>query len=187
MKPLVILLVLVFSSLLAHAGETVFYTFKGKPDGYAPVGGLISDQKGNLFGVTTQGGIHGLGTVFELSPNGANGWNETVVYSFTGGADDQYPGAGLIMDSEVNPYGTTFGGTSTCAPKCGSVFEVSPGANGWTINCRGRHCHRTTNDTRPITSGQTGVGIAVGVQLVPSNARKINASSLSSGENKGII
>jgi uncharacterized repeat protein (TIGR03803 family) len=133
MKPLAISLVLVFSSLLAHAGETVLYEFKGSPDGYAPVGGLISDQKGNLFGVTSQGGAHALGTVFELSPNGAGGWNETVLYSFTGGADGQYPGAALIWDGQGNLYGTTFGGGYGCAPKCGSVFELSPGANGWTL------------------------------------------------------
>ena len=133
MKPLAISLVLVFSTLLVHAGETVLYSFKGSPDGYAPVGGLISDQSGNLFGVTMQGGANGLGTVFDLSPNGSGGWNETVLYNFTGGTDGQYPFAGLTMDSQGNLYGTTFGGTSNCAPKCGSVFELSPSANGWTI------------------------------------------------------
>lgn len=133
MKLLAISLVLAFSSLLVHAGETILYSFKGSPDGYGPVGGLIPDQNGNLFGVTAQGGAHGLGTVFELSPNGTGGWNETVLYNFTGNADGQYPAAALTWDSQGNLYGTTAGGGYGCAPKCGSVFELSPGSNQWTI------------------------------------------------------
>jgi uncharacterized repeat protein (TIGR03803 family) len=151
MKPLAISLVLVFGSLAAHAGETVLYSFKGSPDGYAPVGGLISDQKGNLFGVTSQGGAHALGTVFELSPNGAGGWNETVLYSFTGGADGQYPGAGLIWDGQGNLYGTTVGGGYGCAPKCGSVFELSLGTSGWTINAL--HTFRNPKDGETVLGG----------------------------------
>jgi uncharacterized repeat protein (TIGR03803 family) len=48
-------------------------------------GGLIFDGVGNLYGTTTSGGLFGWGTVFELSPNGSGGWNETVLYSFSGG------------------------------------------------------------------------------------------------------
>ena len=33
--------------------------------------------------------------------------NETVLYSFTGGADGGYPLAGVIRDSKGNLYGTT--------------------------------------------------------------------------------
>ncbi len=148
---LAISLVLVFSTLSVHARETVLYSFKGNPDGYGPLGGLISDQNGNLFGVTMQGGAHGLGTVFELSPGGSGGWNETVLYSFTGGTDGQYPFAGLIMDSQGNLYGTTFGGGYGCAPKCGSVFELSPGANGWTINAL--HTFRNGGDGATVLGG----------------------------------
>ena len=35
--------------------------------GLDPQAGLILDGAGNLYGTTTNGGIHGLGTVFELS------------------------------------------------------------------------------------------------------------------------
>ena len=37
-------------------------------DGEYPVGGLIMDAKGNLFGTTSAGGEDGAGVVFELSP-----------------------------------------------------------------------------------------------------------------------
>src|SRR3984957_2499000 len=102
MKPLAISLVLVFSTLLVRAGETVLYSFKGNPDGYGPLGGLISDQSGNLFGVTMQGGANGLGTVFELSPNGTGGWNETVLHNFTGGTDGNNTFTSLIIEISGN-------------------------------------------------------------------------------------
>jgi uncharacterized repeat protein (TIGR03803 family) len=46
----------------------VIYSFCGGPCGKAPVGGLIVDGVGNLFGTTARGGRHHRGTVFELSP-----------------------------------------------------------------------------------------------------------------------
>ena len=142
MKFLSLSLVLLLGTL-AYAGEKVLYSFQGGSDGYLPVGGLVSDARGNLYGVTQYGGtgacvygsIDGCGTVFELSPDGKGGWTESVIYSFTGGADGQYPLYGLVLDSQGNLYGTTSGVTgASCMPKCGSAFELSPGTDGWTIS-----------------------------------------------------
>lgn len=48
---------------------------------------------------------------------------ETVLHSFTGGSDGEYPQAGLIRDDAGNLYGTTeFGGASSL----GTVFELAP-------------------------------------------------------------
>ncbi len=107
--------------------ETVLYNFCSQPncgDGYEPVAGLTS-YGGNFYG-TTQGGE---GTVFELSPNGNGGWNETVLYSFTGGADGSEPQGYVTFDSKGNLYGTTlYGG----AYGYGVVFELSPTGGSWT-------------------------------------------------------
>ncbi len=138
MKRLAISLLFLFSTL-AFAGETVIYSFKGGSDGGGPVGGLISDRSGNLYGVTGYGGsgsctngvLTGCGTVFELSPNRQGGRTETVIYSFTGGADGQSPLAGLILDALGNLYGTTNG--SGVSPRYGSAFELSPSTSRWTI------------------------------------------------------
>ena len=46
--------------------ETPIYSFTG-PDGQEPVGGVILDSNGNLFGTTVEGGLYGYGTVFELT------------------------------------------------------------------------------------------------------------------------
>jgi len=88
--------------------ETVLYIFSGSPDGGFPLAGLIQDKAANLFGTTEGGGTSGVGTVFEVSATGT----ETVLYSFTGGADGGYPSGGVIMDAAGDLYGTTqYGGS----------------------------------------------------------------------------
>jgi uncharacterized repeat protein (TIGR03803 family) len=111
--------------------ETVLYNFCSQPncsDGANPQSNLIADAAGNFYGTTVNGGLFGYGTVFELSPNGSGGWNETVLYSFTGGADGANPVAPVIFDSAGNLYGTTeYLGPSFS----GSVFQLSPKEPNW--------------------------------------------------------
>ena len=71
------------------------------------------------------GGAFGAGTVFELSPNGSGGWNETVLYSFTGGSDGSNPMGPVIFDKVGNLYGTTEFDVDV-------VFELSPAEGSWT-------------------------------------------------------
>ena len=101
--------------------ETVLYTFVGPPeDGNQPSGSLIMDAKGNLYGTTQGGGSDKNGVVFKLDPTTRK---ETVLYSFTGGADGSQPWASLIMDAQGNLYGTTTSGGSY---KNGVVFKLDP-------------------------------------------------------------
>ena len=112
---------------LSNGTETVLYNFQnGNGDGQTPRGTLVFDSTGNLYGTTSGGGIYGKGTVFELSPGGA----ETVLYNFGNGADGQNPYAGVIFDNSGNLYGTTrLGGSFSY----GTAFELSRnGAGGWT-------------------------------------------------------
>jgi uncharacterized repeat protein (TIGR03803 family) len=109
--------------------ETAIYSFQGTPDGMSPKGSLIMDGAGNFYGTTEYGGVYGAGTVFKLSPGGV----ETVLYSFSGGADGANPLDGLAMDGNGNLYGTTLGGGNTnefCSPLgssgCGVAFKVTP-------------------------------------------------------------
>ncbi len=62
--------------------EKVLYSFGNTTDGAIPVAGLIFDAAGNLYGTTIEGGTHGDGTVFELTPTGGGGWTEKVLHSF---------------------------------------------------------------------------------------------------------
>jgi uncharacterized repeat protein (TIGR03803 family) len=104
----------------------VLHTFTGGADGAFPDAPLTQDVAGNLYGAAEEGGLHGAGVVFELSPAGT----ETVLYSFTGGADGAFPNGGLIRDAAGNLYGTTSAGgieASGCdQPACGVVFRLSP-------------------------------------------------------------
>jgi uncharacterized repeat protein (TIGR03803 family) len=103
--------------------ETVLYSFAGGSDGEDPIGGLILDAAGNLYGTTWSGGTFpacygiGCGTVFMLDVTG----KETVLHSFGGGGDGTNPTAGLVQDPSGNLYGTTESGG---ALNLGTVFKV---------------------------------------------------------------
>jgi uncharacterized repeat protein (TIGR03803 family) len=101
---------------------TVLHSFGGPNDGLIPQGGLVQDAACNLYGATEYGGASNAGTVFKLDPAG----NETVLYSFTGGADGYGTGYGLALDGAGNLYGASgsqggFGG--------GVVFKLDPSGN----------------------------------------------------------
>jgi uncharacterized repeat protein (TIGR03803 family) len=104
--------------LSAAGTETVLYTFTGESDGTGPYAGVIRDSSGNLYGTTGNGGIAGLGVVFELNTSGV----QTVLYSFPAATGGFGPNAGVVRDSAGNYYGTTPLGGSAGA---GVVYEVS--------------------------------------------------------------
>ena len=118
-------------------GQTfvVLHSFLGQPrDGTAPLGGLLVDSAGNVYGTTLQGGKYsgchdsggyGCGIVFKLDTHGV----ETVLHSFDG-TDGAGSSATLIMDANGVLYGTAaVGGGSGCntgdSVGCGVVFKLS--------------------------------------------------------------
>lgn len=119
--------------ILVSGYEMVLYSFTGGRDGAYPVGGLIRDAQGNLYGTTRFGGSTGsscvngslgCGVVFVVSPEG----KERILYGFTGGSDGSEPYSALIRDSAGNLYGTTLiGGLSGgCqGTGCGVVFKLA--------------------------------------------------------------
>jgi len=105
--------------------ETILYSFTGGTDGGLPLGGLVLDGAGNMYGTTYIGGSFGVGTVYKVDATG----KETVLYSFTGGADGKNPYfVVLIRDKAGNFYGTTSAGAGTgCGGTgCGTVFKLTP-------------------------------------------------------------
>lgn len=128
----------------------MLYSFQGGTDGALPAGGLIHDNLGNLYGMTTEGGSTSCppgwcGTIYKLSPPTQKGipWTETVLYVFKGHdqSDGSSPSGSLIADYAGNLYGVTaYGGSGPCvlfgtATGCGTVFELSPPATlgaSWT-------------------------------------------------------
>ena len=115
--------------------ETTLYQFQGGSDGSCPSAEVTFDAAGNIFG-TTLGLINNNGTVYEMTPSGDR-WTETVLHSFSGGADGGHPGAGVIFDRNGNLYGTTEnGGDGSCGFQggCGVIFQLVPSVSGWTEN-----------------------------------------------------
>jgi uncharacterized repeat protein (TIGR03803 family) len=103
----------------AQAKLKVLHTFTSGIDGCYPVGGLILDGAGNVYGTTAGGNTCNCGTVFEIPAGGT----ETPLYDFTCGANGDGPGATLVMDRKGNLYGTTENGGSI---GCGVIFRVAP-------------------------------------------------------------
>jgi uncharacterized repeat protein (TIGR03803 family) len=105
--------------LTPSGAETVLYSFGSQTnDGAYPFGGVVLDKSGNLYGTTTIGGVHNKGTVFKVSPAGA----ETVLYSFAGGTDGCNPDAGVVLGKKNVLYGTTIACGSS---NNGIVFTVT--------------------------------------------------------------
>ena len=91
--------------------ETVLHVFTGNSngDGDTPVGGLVIDIEGNLYGTAGYGGTGncillgtnvGCGIVYEMTPPQTKGgaWTEKILYSFQGGKDGYLPVGDLTFD-----------------------------------------------------------------------------------------
>jgi len=104
--------------------EKTLYSFPTQESGYAygPVGGLIFDRSGNLYGttVTNSFGEGPSGTVYELTPSNGN-WTITHVAGLIEQRDGEGPVASLVMDAAGNLYGAY---TPSALYEPGAVFKV---------------------------------------------------------------
>ncbi len=124
--------------------KTVLWNFAGGADGAVPQGGLVFDHHGALYGTTAQGGVAGVGTVYQLTPpeEGLTKWRKTVLYGFRGVSagqlvgDGAYPYGSLVFDTEGSLYGTTSqGGFAPNGIGEGTVYRLTPPPDGqkeWT-------------------------------------------------------
>jgi uncharacterized repeat protein (TIGR03803 family) len=101
---------------------TVLHSFTNiNNDGAYPLGALLLDASGILYGTTSGGGgPNNFGTVFKIGRKG----KFTQLHSFDGGIPDgEVPQGALARDSSGNLYGTTtYGGNSSSS---GTVFKVT--------------------------------------------------------------
>lgn len=118
--------------------EWQFYTlyrFAGGNDGALSNNTLIGDAAGALYGVSAEGGncggtfAPGCGTVFKLAPPPVKGAprQESVLYSFVGGADGANPNGALAADAGGSLYGVTQHGG---AAGFGTIYELTPAPGG---------------------------------------------------------
>jgi uncharacterized repeat protein (TIGR03803 family) len=102
--------------------ETVIHSFDNATEGSIPLGGVIFDAAGNLYGTTSAGGLSFSGGVYELTPTG-NGWVSNLLYFFT----NAYVGsrASLTFGANGKLYGTL-----DLADV--DVFELTQSGGTWT-------------------------------------------------------
>jgi len=116
--------VMIGRTLAVAQTETVLYSFPGnRADGGTPNGGMIFDERGNLYGALR---FPGYGGVFELRQS-TSGWLERLLYRFQGSSDGEGPYGYLTMDKAGNIYGTTYSGGTY---NNGTVFEITPTKSG---------------------------------------------------------
>ncbi|HTS36455.1 MAG TPA: choice-of-anchor tandem repeat GloVer-containing protein [Candidatus Solibacter sp.] len=121
--------------------EKILYSFQGNSDGQSPTGSVTFDKNGNLYGTTLQGGgssncFQGCGTVFIMTPT-STGWVEKPIVGFSGGSDGGAPSGNLLIDINLNVYGTTLEGgvvNSNCPVGCGLVFRLVPQLTYWRMS-----------------------------------------------------
>jgi hypothetical protein len=119
------------------------YTFTGGSDGAMPWARVTIGPDGTLYGTAILGGNdsfpNGTGVVFNLRPPSRipsrvlTPWNETVLYTFGGLADGNYPEGDVIFDAAGNLYGTTQQGGYECNDTvwCGVVYQLARNGSGW--------------------------------------------------------
>jgi uncharacterized repeat protein (TIGR03803 family) len=90
----------------AGGSFTPLYSFTNGIDGAAPEAGLALGAGGNFYGTCSAGGTYFMGTLFEMTTNGAF----TAAHSFTGTSDGAVPVAALVLGNDGNYYGTASSG-----------------------------------------------------------------------------
>ncbi len=96
----------------------------GRADGNYPTSAPVY-LDGHIYGATSQGGKHGAGIVYELTPASAGKWTYQIVHDFSGPDGDLYYGNGLTVHNG-SLYGTTGSGGAGCGVGCGVIFKMTP-------------------------------------------------------------
>lgn len=103
--------------------ENLLYSFTGGGDGDAPLGNVVIDSGGNLFGTTSGGGSAGDGVIFALTRASKTRWQESVEHAFQGSPDGEYAYNGMVGDGAGDYFGATTQGGQEDE---GAIYEFTP-------------------------------------------------------------
>ena len=183
----------------AQSKYKTLYKFKGGKDGVYPTGRLIFDRAGGFYGTTSNGGAHGLGTVFELTPARAEaGPRRCSTISRVATTEPIPIAGGVSFDPAGNLYGTTSYGGEYGG---GTVYKLAPnsdgswsesvlysfGADGWGTN--GPLSIDAAGNLYGVQfaggSGACGFGLRVRLRVEPEFRRKLDREDDSQLQRQG--
>jgi hypothetical protein len=146
--------------------ERVLHAFTGSSDGSATLGGVVFDAAGNLYGNSSH-------SVFQLTPGSNGTWTEKTLHTFTGGRDGANPASAVTFDRNGKIYGTTSAG----GVHRGTVYQLTPGANGtWTEAI----LHRFTSGGDGLYPGFAGL-------VVGANSHLYGTTNQGGASNNGVV
>jgi uncharacterized repeat protein (TIGR03803 family) len=153
--------------------EQVLYSFVTGSTGDYPLGGVIFDAAGNLYG-TASSELYGFGLVFELSP-AAGSWTQKILYSFGDTPDGHAPANGLIFDTAGNLYGTNSTGGVEAADDGlgGTIYEIP---NVVTANPTFSPVAGAYTGAQTVTLTDTTAGAAIYYSINGGTSTKYTAS-----------
>jgi hypothetical protein len=117
--------------------DTTLYFFKNNgTDAGGPVGDIVFDQSGAIYGATEflGGNCTGCGGVYKLTPMPMPPWTETLLYSFSNAPGSLYHTyASPIFDLAGNLYGPAYFGPDTgcLGSGCGGIYKLTPAGPPW--------------------------------------------------------
>jgi uncharacterized repeat protein (TIGR03803 family) len=118
-------------------------------NGAYPMGNLIMDAAGDLFGTTSSGGTYGDGTVFEIVKSGSSYSSTPTVLASFNSTDGKLPASGLIMDAAGDLFGTTENGGASSG---GTVFEIVKSGSSYSSTPTVLVSFNVTNGADPYSS-----------------------------------
>ena len=110
----------------AQTNFTMLKSFSGAPDGVTPACTLVDGKDGAFYGTTGAGGTSNFGTVFRLSQDGSG----LVITKNFIGTDGAVPFTGLVLGTDGNLFGTTYGGGTS---NFGTVFGLAKDGSGFAV------------------------------------------------------
>jgi uncharacterized repeat protein (TIGR03803 family) len=144
---------------------TVIYFFENASTGYAPVGSLIEDNSGVLYGSTFYNSSSGLGAVFKINKDGTN---YTLLRDF-GSGDLNYPYNGLTLSGNYLYGACGYGGTGNK----GGIFRLKKDGSAYQV------LHEFTG---------TGDGeLPVGTPLLASNGKLYGSTDFGGSDGEGTV
>jgi uncharacterized repeat protein (TIGR03803 family) len=149
---------------VTDTGEfTVLYTFTGGTDGSRPVGPPVRASDGNLYGVASEGGEFGCGTIYRIDVTGAY----SLVHTFTGNWDESdgggcVPFAALIKGKDGKLYGSTMSGSGQNG--LGLIFRLSVTGEFEVLHKLSSPFGQGGGVMSPLTEGRAGTffGMTIG-------------------------